>query len=212
MRHEFGRLVHAGADEDIQHVLDPREILFDRRGNRLHQLDARRREGLPGVLHLLVARQQFGEVKRRTNLADAFARGARSRNVIKQVVEEIVDRVLVEGLDALVDHELDLPVRLRQQALERNRRFEPAILQRLEHAAGHPPQLVHIIACSRVFQRGGNFRERFQVLLRVATLDPSEQRQLEFRSQAPGHGNRVLRARLGPRHGGLAAARRQVQQ
>ena len=139
MRHEFGRLVHAGADEDIQHVLDPREILFDRRGNRLHQLDARRREGLPGVLHLLVARQQFGEIKRRTNLADAFAGGARSRNVIKQVVEEIVDRVLVEGLDALVDHELDLPVRLRQQALQRNRRFEPAILQRLEHAAGHPP-------------------------------------------------------------------------
>ncbi len=116
LRHEFGRLVHARADEDIQHVLHPSEIFLDRRRNGLHQLDARCRQGLPRMLHLLIARQQFGEVERRTDLTDALAGRAGPRNVIQQVVQEIVDRVLVERLDALVDDELDLPVRLRQQA------------------------------------------------------------------------------------------------
>ena len=57
LRHQLGRLVHAGANEDIQHVLHARQVLLDRRRNRLHQLDARRRQGLPGLFHLFVARQ-----------------------------------------------------------------------------------------------------------------------------------------------------------
>ena len=212
LRYQFGRLVHAGADENIQYVLDPRQVLLDRRRDRLHQLDAGRRECLPGLLYLLVARQQLGKVERGADFADALAGRAGPCHVIQQVVQEIVDRVLVERIDTFVDHELDLPVRLCQQALECNGRLEPAVLQGLEHAARHPPQLVHVVARGRMFQRGGHFRQRFEMLFLVAALDPSEQCQLEFRSQAAGNGDGVLPTRLGPRHGSLAAARRQVQQ
>ncbi len=50
------------------------------------------------------------------------------------------------------------------------------------------------------------------MLLRIAALYPSKQRELEFRSQTPRDGNRILPTGLGPHHGSLAAARRQVQQ
>ena len=91
------------------------------------------------MLHLFVARQQFGQVERRSDFADPLPGGARPGHVIQEVVKEIVDRVLVECRDAFVDHELDLPVRLGQQPFQRYRRVESAVLQGLEHATGYPP-------------------------------------------------------------------------
>ncbi len=81
------------------------------------------------MLDLFVARQQFGKIKRSTNLADTLAGCRRTGYVVQEVVEEIVDRVPVERLDTLVNDAFDLPVALAEKTLERYRGLQPAILQ-----------------------------------------------------------------------------------
>ena len=104
------------------------------------------------MLYLLVTRQQLGQIEGGTDFADAFARRARARNVVKKVVQQVVDRVLVERFNALVDQPLDLAIGLPKQPFQRDRGFQPAVLQRLEHAADDPPKLVHIVPGGRAFE------------------------------------------------------------
>ena len=63
--------------------------------NGLHQLDARRRQRLARLLDLLVARQQLRQIERRANIADALAGSAGTRDVVQQVIQQVVDRMLV---------------------------------------------------------------------------------------------------------------------
>ena len=72
-RQLFGRRA-AAAHEDVQHVLDLGQVLADRRGHRLHQLDGRRRQVLALLLDALVDRQQFVETERCAHRGDAAAR------------------------------------------------------------------------------------------------------------------------------------------
>ena len=123
------------------------------------------------MFDLFVAGQQLGKIERGTNLADALAGVARTSDVIKQVVQEIGDGMIVESLCAFVDHQFYLPVRLPEQALQGNRRFQPAILQRFEDAAHDPPELVHVVAIGRVLQRLYHIRQRIQVPFVIAALN-----------------------------------------
>ena len=213
LRHEFGRLVHARADEDVEDVLDAAQVLANRRADSPHESCARRRQRFAGIFDLLVARQQFGQVERGADLADAFPGSARAGDVIKQVVDQVVDRVFFEGEQALIDDVLDLPVRLTEQPLDRDRGFETAVTQGLEHAADDPPQLVHVVAGRRMLQRGGNFRQGIDMPGVFAALDPPEQRKLELRSQASRHQHRVFaRAVAGPRPVARTGRRKVEQQ
>ncbi len=100
--------------------------------------------------------------------------------------------MLVVREHPVINHVLELPVRLSQQALDRNRCFQAAILQRFEHASDDPPELVHIIAGGRMLKRRGNVAERFEMSPIVATLDPAQQRKLEFGPQPLRDNDRVL--------------------
>ena len=81
------------------------------------------------MFDLLVARHELFEIEGRANATDAFAGRRRTRDVIQQVIQEVVDGTLLVGKQTLVDDVLELPVRLAEQALERNRSFEAAVLQ-----------------------------------------------------------------------------------
>ena len=144
------------------------------------------------MFDLLVARQQFSQVERRADLADTLARRARSRDVVQQVIEQIIDRMLIESLDAIVDDAFDLAVGLAQQAFQCDRSIEAAVVQRLEHAANDPEELVHVVACCCLLEISRHGRQRFQVPLIIATLDPAEQGKLEFRPQPGRDCDRVL--------------------
>ncbi len=137
------------------------------------------------MLDLFVPRQQFGKIEGGSDLADPRTCRTRTRNVVKQVVQQVVDGVLVESVDALVDHALDLPVGLSEQALQRDGCLQPAILQGFQNATRNPPKLVHVVAWRGVFQRCDDFGKRVEMVAGVSTLDPPQQRKLEFGSQ-PG--------------------------
>src|SRR5690606_15038269 len=211
LRHEVGGFLHARADVDVQHVLDPAEVLLDRARDRPHELDAGGREALARVLHLLVARQQLRQVEGRAYLPDALAGRARARDVVEEIVQQVGDGMLVESLGPFVDQELDAAVGLPEQPLERDRGLEPAVAQRLEHGTRDPPELVHVVAGRALLERLHHRRERLQVLLLVPALDPPEQRELELRAELRGYPDGILAARLALAFAGLPR-RRQVEQ
>ncbi len=94
LRAELLRLARATAHEDIEDVFDLAEILADRGGHGLHQLDAGRGEVLALLLHRLIDRQQLGQAERRAHGADARARRFGPTDVIKKVVQQLDRRRL----------------------------------------------------------------------------------------------------------------------
>ena len=100
--------------------------------------------------------------------------------------------MLVERLDALVDELLQVAIGLSEQPLERDRRFQAAIPERLQHAADDPPELVHLVARRGLLERAGDFLQRVDLALRLAALDPAEQRQLEIGAQPHDDGSRIF--------------------
>ena len=91
--------------------------------------------------------------------------------------------MLVERGQTRVDNALDLPVRLSQEPLQRNRRIQSAVAERLENAAHHAPELVHVVASRRVFEGSGDFGQGIQMPRRAAAaLDPAEERKLKLGS------------------------------
>ncbi len=107
---------------------------------------------------------------------------------------------------------LKLPVRLAQQALDRDGRLETAVLQRLQHTADHPPELMHVVANRRSLQRGGDLAQRLQMAGNVFATNPAEQRQLKLRAYALCQLHRVFAAALAGFGGFFRAVRGQVEQ
>ena len=210
--HEIRRLVHAGADKNVEHVLNPAQIFLDRRGNRLHQLDAGRRQGLARKFNLLVARQQLGEVECSTNFTDALAGSSRPCDVKKEIVQQIIDRIRIESGSAVIDEALDLPIGLAEQTLQCDGCLEPAVLQRLEDAAGYPPQLMDIVTRGRALKCRGGRSQGFEMALHVTTFDPPEQRELKLRPQAGGYRYGILATAFSRLGFCSASVRRQIQQ
>ena len=81
------------------------------------------------MLNLFITRQQFRQIERGSNLTDSLTGGAGSGDVVKKVVQKVIDRLVIEHLDTLIDNPFDLPVRLTEQPLERDRGFKATILQ-----------------------------------------------------------------------------------
>ena len=181
--HQLLGAVHAGAQVDIQHVLDPAQVLADGTGHGLHQPDAGRAQALPRHFDLGVTGQQAGQVECLPDGHDALAVALGARDVVQQVVDQVSGRLPGIGGLALRMEPAHLAVGLAQQALDRDAGLQPLLAQRLHHAADHPPQLVHRV------QRGGRLellRHLGQPLqgpgLLVATDEP-EQGELEARPQ-----------------------------
>jgi len=63
LRREFLGLAAAAAHEDVEHILDLGQILADRRGHRMHELDRGCGKILALLLDRLIDRQQFGETE-----------------------------------------------------------------------------------------------------------------------------------------------------
>ena len=110
-------MLHPRADINIQHVLHAAEIFLDGAGNGLHELDAGRRQRLAGMLDLLVARQQLGQIEGGANLADSRPGVGRTGDVVKEVIQQVRNRMIVEGVEAFIDQALHLPVDLAKQPL-----------------------------------------------------------------------------------------------
>ena len=164
------------------------------------------------MLHLFVTRQQLSQVERRANFANTLTGGAGTRDVIQEIVQQVVNRMRVVNLQAAIDDVLDLPVALSQQALQRNRCVEATVQQGFKDTANHPPQLVHVVPSRGILEYRGNLRERLEVRVCVAAFDPAEQSELEFRTQTRCDADRVLPGSLSLGGRLMRAARRQVEE
>ena len=72
------------------------------------------------MLYLLVAGQQLCQIECRPNLTDPLSGVRRTSHVVKKIVQQIRDRVVVERFYTFIDHQLHLPVGLTEQPLESN--------------------------------------------------------------------------------------------
>ena len=141
LRHELLGLAAAAAHVDIQHILDLRQILADRRGHGVHQLDRGRGQILALLLDRLVHRQQLVQPERGAHRRDARAAAAGARDVIEQVVQQFDRRVLRVARLALLEQALHLAIGQPQQPLDRDAAVDAVLAQRLDQCADHPPQL-----------------------------------------------------------------------
>ena len=92
LRRQLVDLRAALAHEDVERVLHAAEVFLDRRGDRLHQLDGRRRQALARLLDVIVDRQQLGQAERRAHGGDARPGAARARDVVQKIVEQLERR------------------------------------------------------------------------------------------------------------------------
>ncbi len=63
LRREFFDLRAAAADEQVERILHAAEVFLDRGGDRLHQLDRRRRQALARLFDLVIDRQQLAQTE-----------------------------------------------------------------------------------------------------------------------------------------------------
>src|SRR5690606_21759473 len=182
---QFDRIRLAHANEDIQRILHPREVFLDRDGNRLHQAQVG-----PGQVRLrggdiVVRRQQFAEAEGFLDRGDAFAARARLADVIKEIVDQLRRRLVVEPGFAAVDDLLDLAIDLAKHLLVTDSLLDAAVEQRLERAVYHPPELEARGRGRRLLELLHDLRERLESV-GLAGLEPAKQRLLEFRTQLSG--------------------------
>ena len=129
-------------------------------------------------------------------------RGA--RNVKEQVVLQLEWRGLRVTLLARFLQPAQLAVDLAEQALDGHPRVEPALTQRLDHCADHPPELEHRLAGRGGLELFRDLGHGRKLLLRRLAAYPAEQCSLEARPQALRHLREV------PRRAGRDRVRRLV--
>ncbi len=183
LRPELRDVGFARAHVDVQHVFDAREVLANRRRDRLHERDAGRGEFLARALDLGLAGQRIVERERLADRTHLFARVLHAGDVEEQAVEQVGHGFGVEHADAAVDHALDAPVDLAEQALDRDGQLEAAVAQRLDDAADDPPEAVGVVAIGRALEGERHVLELGEMALRgfAVGAQEAEQRDLECR-------------------------------
>ena len=186
LRSQLLNAFHAGTHIDVQHVLDAGEVIPDRRGNRLHQLDGGCGEALARLLDLLVAGDQTREIEGRADGADPRTIAGGPGHVVEEVVHQVGGRLrrelaLTKGVQAF-----HLPVGLADEALDGDPGLQAAIGECLKNAAGHPPQLMHHIAGSGTLEAANHLLQAGHGVGAAIAPDPAKQGQLEPGTQGPG--------------------------
>ena len=92
LRRQLVDLRAALAHEDVQRILHAAEVFLDRGGHGLHELDRRRRQAFARLLDVIVDRQQLGQAERGAHRGDARPGAARTRHVVKQIVQQLERR------------------------------------------------------------------------------------------------------------------------
>ena len=208
LRLQFLRLAAAAAHEDVQHVLDLREVLLDGHRDGVHQLDAGRRQAFAFLLDGIVDGQHLRELERLAHGGDAAGVGRGARDAVQEVVQQVDRRILSIALLAEVAEELELPVGLTEQALQRRRGLQAVVLQRLDDGAGDPPELEQRLSRRDLLQPRRHLAHQAEVVQGGLVTDQAEEPELELRTQASRHCRGVQRRLVADRR---TAARRLVR-
>ena len=184
LRLELLDLTAAAAHEYIEHVLDPGQILADRRCDGVHELDGRRGKTFALLLNGVIDRQQFVETERGAHRRDARTRGARTRHVIQEIVEQLNRRQLRVARLAQFIEPANLPVGQPQQAFDRNTVVSAILSQCLEQGPNHPPKLKYALLRRHLLETRGNRGENLQILLQTFAAYPANQAGLKTRPQS----------------------------
>src|SRR5262249_53924020 len=151
-RGELFRLAGAPTNEDIQYVLDLREIFPNGDGHGLHELHARCRQVLALLLDALIDRQQLGEPERGAHGHDTRSRRLGAPDVVEQVVQQLDGGILrVTGFTLFVQPP-DFAIAQPQQSLDGYALFEAVLLQSLDDGSDHPPELEDRLARGNLFE------------------------------------------------------------
>src|SRR6185312_2606322 len=183
LRPQLLRLARAAAHEDIEDILDLREVLADRRRNGLHELDARRREALALLLDALIDRQQLRQTEGCAHRGHAGAVGFRATDVIEEVVQQLDGRDLAVARLTQLVQAADLAVREAEQPFDGLAALEAVLAQRLDDRTHHPPELEHRLARGRLLELLRHRGQRLQVLLDALATNPADEAHLEARAE-----------------------------
>ena len=184
LRREFVDLGRAAADEDVQHVLDARQVLADRRRDRLHQPHAGRRQRLRRGVDAIVGGQHLVQAERAAHAGNARPGGRRTCDVEEQVVQEFHGWGVRVARFAQFLQAPQLAIDVAEQPLHRDVAVDAALLKGLDHRADHPPELEQRLRPGGRLELVGDIGQRAQRLDDALAADPAEQRQLESRAQA----------------------------
>jgi hypothetical protein len=135
---------------------------------------------------VIVDRQQLGQAERSPDGSDARPGAARTRHVVKKIVEQLERRRIGIAAFAVLVQPLHLAIGVAEQALDRRAAFEPALAQRFEHCADHPPQLEDRLRGRDLLELLGRARQDLEVLVDPLALDPAEQAELVASAQLAG--------------------------
>ena len=205
LRRQLAGIGAAAAQEDVERFLDPHQVVLDggrdgaeqvavapgHRPLRMLQLARRRQQGVE-----LVGAADFRTT--RTARAGAFLAGM--GNVIKEVLGQLARRGRREAGLARFGEAVDLAIDPAEQQLDRDARFEVAVLHRVDHAGRDPPQAARLGAMRQRAQAIEYLDQPPQVLGRAFVADPLQQGRLESQAQA-----QRLGAQLALRHRDRAA-------
>ena len=167
------------AHENIEHVFDPGQILANRRGHRVHQLDGRRREVFAFLLDGFVHRQQFGEAERGAHRRDAWPGRSGAGDVIEQIVQQLDWRVLrIARLTEFIES-ADFAISQAQQPLDRDVVLDAVFAQRFEQRSAHPPQLEYALLRSHLLEACRHGGQDLKILLEPLAAYPTHETGLK---------------------------------
>ena len=146
----------------IKCILDPEQIVLDRRGHRIEKRAILADEATLGVLELTLRGQQTGQGIGSLDGAGAIGRDGRTGHVVEEVLDQIAGRISPETGLAELNELADFAVNATEKQLDCRTCVHSARAHRIERARGNPEQAPRVLlhdATAQTVQNGNHFRQ-----------------------------------------------------
>ena len=184
LRRELFDLTAAAAHEDIEHVLNARQVFANRGSDRMHELDGWRRKALALLLDGVIDGQQFVQTERSAHGGNARTCRGGTRHVVQQIIQQLDRRQLRVTRFAQFIEPADFAVGQAQQALDRHAALSAVLAQRFKHGAYHPPELEDALLRRHLLKTRGHGSQDLKILFQAFAANPAHQASLKACPQA----------------------------
>ncbi len=206
LRAEVGCSRSRLAQMQIERILDPQQVVLDRHRDRVEQDTIAPAQSALGVAELLLGWQQVVQPVGSLHLGRPRVGRGGVRDVVEQTLRQLARRLDAESGLPEIDQPLDLAVDAPEQAFQRGTGLQRTLAQRLDHAAGNPPQPASFFLVGAREQTVQGAGQALEGLLDAVVPEPAQKGDLEAVPQARG-----LRPELQVRHGRRGAGGRDGQ-